>query len=274
MSDETLANFKSEGTGLEDFLQSQITDEEQETETPESSPDEEQTTDNESPSQEGEESDDESTEKSEDESDDNTPDETDNVPFHKHPRWKQRQQEMEELKSQNEKLSDELRQFVKAQTNSNQEFVPDDEFKYLFGDNPEAYKKFKGMTEKYAKELVDEQINSFKQEQERIQEQTQKWEQHMENTLSELSIDNNVKLSKSDRNEIYKMALDIRPTDSDGNISIEKTFELWNDRREKPSAEKKKRVASLSTTKDKAKAAVKEYMTSDDLKGPWDKFAR
>ncbi len=275
MPDDLLATFKKESGGLEDFLESQLQDEDQETDTPESSPDEEKTTDDKSPSQEGEESEEESEEKSEEETEDNTPDEQENVPFHKHPRWKQRQQEMEELKSQNEKLGDELRQFVEAQkANSNQEFVPDDEFKYLFGENPDAYKKFRDITEKYAKEVADKQIQSFKQEQERVQKETQKWEEHLENTLDTLSVDTGIKLTKSDRNAVYKMAIDIKPTDDEGNISIEKAFDLWTKLREPKSAEGKKKVAAMSTTKDKASAPSKDYMTSDDLRGPWDKFAK
>jgi len=100
----------------------------------------------------------------------NTPDEED-VPFHKHPRWKEREDEwnskLEGIQSQHAKEMEDLKNFIqtsRAQSPGAEIKVPD-KFTHLFGENPELYHSFNDLVAEQATAIIT------KREQERIAEE-------------------------------------------------------------------------------------------------------
>lgn len=108
----------------------------------------------------------------------NTLDE-DNVPFHKHPRWQEREKEwnekLEGIQSQHAQEMEELKNFIQqshAQSPGAEIKVPD-KFATLFGENPELFQNFNQLVAEQAMAIIS------KREQERLVEE-EKQRQHVQ----------------------------------------------------------------------------------------------
>lgn len=248
--------------------------EEQESKTPADSSTEKESTEEESPSQEGEE-DSESTEDSDndeqanveeedEDEDDNTPSAKKEVPFHKNPRFKRLYQENKELKSTLEDLTAKIDGLINSKSEPTQE-VPE-EFKYLFGDNPEAYEKFQKLTEAQASKLVEERLGKKEVEQSKASKAQAEAERVLEETMEEIA-DEAGGLTESQRNEIYKVAMEYRPVDEHGNIDLKKSHILWQKltpQKEKSTA--KKEIAAKTTSNSAPGTTKSKVLTTKDLR--------
>lgn len=209
-----------------------------------SSPEEEPNDTN--PSQEGEE---EAEDVDTDEAD-NTPDEKP-VPFHKHPRWQQREEEMKELRDQIKVYEDQIQPLLDAKENAQPQEV----------ELPEWWKTAMGTDEisrlAYQQKLADDvkreeailaKITETQQKQAQEEIDAQKyWDDHTEKEMEILKAEG----LSFDKNELLKVAVEYQPTGEDGLISLRKAHEIMtlskqNAKTEKVE-EKKKIVANTNS---------------------------
>jgi len=143
----------------------------------------------EEPSQDGDQSEDETdtSEDVEDESEDNSLEEK-NIPFHKHPRWKQREdahkKDMEQLKSEIDDLKQSKQPPVKT--------APQ-EFTELFGDNlPDGtYEKFEAVIDKVIKEDRQKVSKLNNRENEKRSEESRLYEDNLNAVATENKVNKN-----------------------------------------------------------------------------------
>jgi len=243
-----LANVESEENSLNEV-----------TDTPsESQPESNQT--EESPSSQGESHKENNTENEE------------NIPFHKHPRWKAKQQEIENLK----KTVDELLPFREEVERLRQDFskVSPQEttqippwFSALYGENYDAWKimelKEKEDRLKFKQEVVQEIENR------QIEEKKEKdrWNQWIDNQL--VNLENEGK--KFNRNELLKIIDDYRPIDEKGNWDFNKGYELLQLKKQLENknghSQSRKQLASLTTSESSFEENSKNFVTNLDFKG-------
>lgn len=251
---EENAFFQQEGTKMEDFLA------EQEIDTPaESQP--ESNTEEEKPSQDG----------------DNSPDETEDepqeeakseeqVPFHEHPRWKERETDWQKrldaaLAEQERKFQEQIEQ-VKPQ--SKEETTIDPNLVPLIGDDPHVHKLWHDMRQKEREQIVQEAQERLLQKQTQEREASQKWEQWVDSEVSKLESEG----KKFDRNELMKIAVDYKPTDDQGNISFAKALQILEATKPQKSekAKARKEIAEQVSGDIQGEPEESKVVTSKDLR--------
>ena len=206
----------------------------------------------EEPSQEGDESEEESTDESDD---DNTPDAKD-VPFHKHPRWKKKQEEIEALKEQVEELKT-TSTTKDAPLDAAEEPLP----QWVLGlaggqDTPEArnwYKQYKAANQSDRESIRQEVLSEIKQTQEKEKQELDKWNSWVDDEVVRLQDEGN----SFNKNELLKVANEYQPVDAKGNISFDKALEILKlQKAQKAEAavektDKKKEIAASTTSHQK-----------------------
>lgn len=220
--EEKNADFEQEGQSLDAFM-----DGEQENETSEES----QTETNE-------------TEASQSEEGANTPQEDKPQPFHEHPRWKQREEEMKTLREENEGFKQSLKD-VQAVQQSNQVTTLPQWWTKLYGNDSvsqEAYGEYSGH-EKEQRNQIREEVRQEQQEfTQKQQDEQSKWDTWVQGEVTALQSEGNT----FDKNELMKVAMDIRPTDEQGNISLRKSLDILNLKKSgnDKSKQERKRIAA------------------------------
>lgn len=184
------------------------------------------------------------------------------LPFHKHPRFKAITSENRELKAS----LDELRQTVEQFTATQKELpkgdtqVPD-WFVTAFGDNPEAYQalqQFESSREEQLKQSIIEQIAA---------EKTQKKAE--DNSIKEF-IDNEIATLKDegnvfDVNELKKVVLENKLFDADGRLNFRAGLAIV--KATKPdTTQAKKEVANLTNSAGGGTVQKTDYTTPKDLR--------
>lgn len=224
-----------------------------------SSPEEKESEQEQSPSSQGEQ-----------EKGDAKPDNTENdnnLPFHKHPRWKAQQQELKEAREFREYALPLLKRLGEKPDRDEETVEIPDWFAELYGDNAEAWKKYRAYDTQQRKQLRAEILEDMQKEQQKATEAQSKQEKWVEDELSKLTEDG----LKFDRNELLKIAVDYKPTDDEGNISLRKAYDILvmqgAGKEDKPKSEEKKKVADKTMGKGKPSGEKKDYMTSADLRG-------
>ena len=198
----------------------------------------------ETPSQQGDDSEDDSEEDddAEKETDDNTVVEDKDTPFHK--RWAKREEKIRE--DYDKKIAD-LENRFKPQATPPAEVTLPSWWTTLAGDDDvskQAFEQYRAEDSQrrteIKKELIEEQKNAEKQE----KEESDKMNQWVDDEIGKLK-DSGKKFNK---NELIKIAVDYQPTDSQGNISLEKAFDIYQ-------MQKQSKVDSTQTNKKKVIAS-------------------
>jgi len=245
-------------------------------ETSQDSPPKEETEEEKSPSSQGEEqSEEESKEESADDSkedtEDNTEDET-KLPFHKHPRWIEREKkwknEIKTLKQENKETLKEALESIKPQEPKT---IPR-WFKGIYGDDQEMWNEYQSgrasERQSIKKEILDEQKATV-EKQATEQKKADDW---INDEIAKLKADG----KKFNRNELLKVALDYRATDAQGNIDFEKSFEIMEVLKKKNPKKSKalKKLADSTVSGKDTETTPKSYKTPEDLKMGWDALTR
>lgn len=205
-----------------------------------------------------------------------------NVPFHKHPRWKEMYDSKKRLESEVETLREELDQRfeeVRRSVPQAPEQIPD-RFVKLYGDDPEAYRLYQEQRredlETLKAELREEARQANAQEEIALREGTR----HVEDSLEALEAEG----KSFDRNELMKFMLDFKdkygalPTDDDDNIDFHRGYELMSamkgsNAQASAKAKARKDLAAFSGSSGSGKAddSGRDYLTSNDMKNlDWD----
>ena len=198
--------------------------------------------------------------------------------FHKHPRWIALTQELETLREFKEQVAPLLDQLGKSKPVEENAEIPD-WFSELFGDNANAWKKYRAYNVNERKQLRQEILEEIKSESTKASQDAKKWDQWVDKEITNLEVDPDVvaELKKSNvkfnRNEVLKVALDYKPTDDKGNISIRLAYDLWKSLKnqskpdDKKSLDEKKKLADKTMGKNVGEGERKDYKTSADLAG-------
>lgn len=199
---------------------------------------------------------------------DNTPDNPKYADFRQHPRWIQREKELEELKTREEENARVIAELSAFKEETSRRLGSDtsipDWFRELYGDNETAWKKYN--EHEQAKEAAIEERLIARQEQARKEEQTNvaKWNKWVDEQVTMLQSEG----LKFDRNELIKTMLDYRPTDENNNFDFHKGYKIYEALKGKPDTEHSQARKQLAdtTTKVSGEPRKKDYMTAADLR--------
>lgn len=209
-----------------------------------------------------------------------------NLPFHKHPRWKATQDELDRLRRFEADAKPRLETYEQmmsrlGQTNQSSSTVQIPEWFPKTGNQKEDERQYQqylnyesGVKAQIKQELIDEQIR----EQQQKQAEEKKWTDWVNTSLDKLEDEG----QKFDRNELQKIALEYLPTDLDGNIDFGKALKIMNQLKvqERIEAENKsdarKRLAdTANASTQRADKPVAKVQTSQSLRNQsWDALIR
>ncbi len=205
----------------------------------------------------------------EDDGSDNTDDEEkENLPFHKHPRFKQitdenklLKQELDELKGGFEELK-----IKNSKGDTSTEENPPDWFVGIFGEDKEVWKQFEKYDNARLQQLEEKIIQTVSEKEKAKQEEVSKWEKWVDDEVQRLKDAGN----EFDKNELIKTAIDYKPTDENGNYNLEKALEILKMKKtSKPSSKDtqknnaRKKIADVSGGTSSDEKTGDSYSTKD-----------
>lgn len=190
----------------------------------------------------------------------------DNTPFHKHPRWIERENELKTLKERDEVRE---REFADLKEQTSQRLsdtnIPD-WFSTLYGDNQEAWEKYSEHDKAVREEMKKEILEAQEQQVQKAQEQQKYWDSWVDTEMTKLES----KGYKFDRDELGQVMLKTRPTDDKGNLDFEAGYETYIARKgttvNTQVSQARKQVADTVTKSSRGEPVKKDYMTSADLR--------
>lgn len=194
----------------------------------------------------------------------NTPEE--NIPFHKHPRWIEREKELTTLREQREADAKAIAE-LKEQSSKHQDpstSVPD-WFKELYGDNQAAWQKYDEHEQTKEQEIEKRILDRQKQATQQQAEEAAHWNRWVDGEIKKLEDEGN----KFDRNELIKTMLKYRPTDENNNFDFKAGYEIYDTMRAKEDPAKslaRKQLADTTSGSSKGEPARKDYKTASDLR--------
>lgn len=204
--------------------------------------------------------------------------------FHKHPRWIALNKELQELRDFRDRAAPLLEGLEKEPASDGGEAIPQ-WFIDLFGENADAWAKYRQYTKAERDQFRSDILAELRKESAEAQAEVEKWDKWVDEELSSLVSDEEIasrareigfnfsdkESTKAFRNELLKAALDWKPSDEEGNISLKMAFdilEMQKLRKEAPKGQiERKRIADQTMAKPKGEAGKKDYMTPADLAG-------
>ncbi len=258
---------------------------EEEKDTSQDSPSEEKTKEEKSPSSQGEPEDKtegetegepedktegEPKEEPKEESKKDSTEEEKQIPFHKHPRWIEREKQWNErFETLKQEGQEELETALEKLKPQEPKGIPN-WFKGLYGeDQPEMWNEYNAERKADRDALKQEILVEQREEQsERISkqnEEVQYWNEWIDTEVDKLKADG----KSFNRNELLKVALEFKPTDEQGNIDLEKSYELMERMKAKDTKKSKarKELADSTISDTRGEESPKDFRTPKDLKG-------
>lgn len=138
-------------------------------------------------------------------------------------------------------------------------------FAKYFGDDEEAWQGFQQMTSAAKEEAKREAIAELKREQETSSKETERWTSWVNEQVQTLEEEGET----FDRNALFKVMDEYRPSDDNGNLDFRKGLELLKLKGAKPSNLAEKRAAAAkatSTSRGGGEPTKKTGLTSDDIR--------
>ena len=197
-----------------------------------------------------------------------------NVPFNKHPRWKQMQEERDQLRRQVEDLEASARS-VAERLPAPVEGIEDIPtwFQMAVSNDVNIWKEYKKHSsverEELKRELFQEQQNVKQRE---VQE-SQRWSKYVDDSLAKVQDKYNVDFSteqgKNTQKEFVDFMMKRRPTDAQGSYDFNNGWEWFSELKQKTPdrSEGKKKVAAMSDSSGSSERAGRESVTREDLRG-------
>lgn len=188
------------------------------------------------------------------------------IPFHEHPRWKERERQWKENIADLKKANKEEIDRVLSSINKAKEpkTIPN-WFKGLYGDDQNMWNEYRAGRKAEREELKQEILSEQKEKNDKQKAEVQKWNEWVDVEVSKLKADG--KTFK--KNELLKVALDFKPTDDKGNISLEKAYELMQKFKTKDTkkATARKKLADSTVSGTKGTESSKGFKTPKDFEG-------
>lgn len=196
----------------------------------------------------------------------------DQLPFHKHPRWIERDNELKELRAkqqEDDRIIADLRAFkqeIETKFKGSETADIPAWFKNLFGDNQQAWAEYKAHTDEEREQIKADLKREAEAEWKQAQEQEKYWQGWVGDQLTKLEQSG----KKFDRNELVKIMLETRPTDQNGNFDFEagyRIYELSKANSVDPAkSQARKHIADEVTKSSRGESKSKDYMTSAELR--------
>lgn len=186
------------------------------------------------------------------------------VPFHKHPRWIEREKELEEVKARETQISQELQELKDARSKPVDTSIPE-WFRELYGENKVAWEKYSVREVEREKEIETRLIERQTQAVQEQQAEAQRWSKWVDDEITKLETEGNT----FDRNKLIKTMLDYRPTDENNNFDFKAGLKIYQALEAQPDPAKavaRKELADKTTTSSKGEPAKKDYLTAADLR--------
>lgn len=205
---------------------------------------------------------------------DNTPEKE--LPFHKHPHWIKREEELRELREFKETVTPKLSEIdeIKSRLPKMEKTEVPDWFKELYGDNEVAYQKYSEHHQKEVEEIEQSLIERQENQRQQSIKETQKWDKWVADQITGLKNEG----KEFDENKLKKVMLDYSPTDSNNNLDFQKGYKIYEaletkvDNTEKSQA--RKQLADTAINTSKGEKEKKDYMTSNELRNKsWGQIA-
>lgn len=245
--EKILGDLKKEGQSLEEFAEEKGLEEEKET--PPAPPAEEQPVEKQTPAEE-----DKKTEEQ--------------LPFHKHPRWKKMYSENKSLRDEIASLRDDVKNSF-AQMKSGEEVQVPPWFSSIMGDDKETWQKFMQWDSGRQEQLRAQIFEELEAKKEAEQESQKEWDSWLEESLDGLREEGKT----FDRNKLMKVMLDYQPIDNEGNYDFKKGYQIYEmiEKSVQKKMDARKQIADTTIKDDKTEAKSKTYRTwADTRREGWD----
>ena len=192
------------------------------------------------------------------------------IPFHKHPRFKEviqarkeAEKKAEELEGELEKLREDVDSKFSEIKESHSETIPA-WFSELYGDNAEAWNKYQEHDKETRDEIKQEIREEFESEQKKKTKEAEYWNNWIDGQITDLK-DTGLKFEK---NDLMKVMFDYKPTDDEGNLDFKKGYEIMEMlKRKDPEKSQARKVVVDEGGKSKSEPEAKEYFTPEDMRG-------
>lgn len=200
----------------------------------------------------------------------NTPEEK-TVPFNQHPRWREMESELSELRKLRQDY-EQFKQYLPQYLDSyrvqltNQDDTAPQWFVELYGDNPQAWKLYQEHENRRYEQVQQRVFQDFQNQQLAREQENARWVQWVNTEVARLQADG----KQFDQNELMNTMLKYRPVDENGSLSFDKGYEILMATRAQQqiaandAARKKIAAATASTPGDKSS---KDYLNTADLRG-------
>lgn len=188
-----------------------------------------------------------------------------NVPFHKHPRWIEKENELKELRARDEATAKEIAELRQMRTTPSDSTIPE-WFRELYGDNQVAWSKYAEREQQREQEIEQRLLEKQDQKQQAAVAEQQRWNKWVDDEITKLAAEGAV----FDRNKLIKTMLDYRPTDENNNFDFKAGLKIYQALETQPDPAKsqaRKELADKTTvTSVRGEAPKKDYMTAKDLR--------
>lgn len=190
----------------------------------------------------------------------------DNVPFHKHPRWIERENELNELKERDEQMARELAELKALKNSSPADSDIPPWFSELYGDNQVAWSKYAEHEHNRTVEIENRILARQQESQLKEAQEVEHWNKWVDSEITKLQSDG----STFDRNKLIKVMLDYSPTDANNNLDFQKglaIYEALEGKSDTAKADARKQLADTATsTSTRGEPTKKDYMTPAELR--------
>jgi len=187
------------------------------------------------------------------------------VPFHKHPRFKA----LVEEKNQYKKDLDDMKEYMKSEISEIKESQSKDTkipkwFSEALGDNKEAWNSFQEMNKESQESIKKEIREDLKKEQGKSDDSADKWKKWVDNQIDSLQADG-LEFKKED---LMKVMMEYKPTDGKGNLDFKKGYNILklSTKKDSKKINERKKIVSESKKTDK-EPQTKKWFTPADMVG-------
>lgn len=191
----------------------------------------------------------------------------DKTPLHKDARFKRVIEERNRERAEKRELLERLERLEKGNQPIPQKTTGQKPawFAKYFGDDEEAWQGFQQMTSAAKEEAKAEAIAELKREQETSSRESQKWTSWVNEQVTMLEEEGEM----FDKNALFKVMDEYRPSDDSGNLDFRKGLELLRLKGSKPSNITAKREAGAKATggaRTGSEPQKKSGLTSEDIR--------
>ena len=199
---------------------------------------------------------------------------TEDIPFHKHPRFKAVIEEKNQLAEQVKQLTEQM-QGISQKVKADEPTTIPQWFVKLYGDDPEVWQQYQEQRQFELKEMESQVMSKLAPKLQEIEksEQDKKIDLEIENSLKSLEDEGH----KFDRNALMKIVAENQLFDINGNFNFKAGLVLLGAQpiQQKSNVEAKKEIAKKTMTESAGEGGQpkKEFVTSADVQNKdWRSF--